>query len=185
MCTDVAHPQLTTILVYVRDLRLSIFQDFLQCFPLSKSKRIKEANRRKSARKSFNLRKRLYQNRDTQSCELFVNDDDLCTLIVQHVVRTFKEVAMRLLVEGAKAAAEPAVMARMAVVNFMVLVVVVVLVRFVKRIRAQKIFDTYVSRSRACVAKLVFNLGARTPGGGSHVEAESRRVAKHEQKSAS
>ena len=47
---------------------------------------------------------------------------------------------MRLLVEGAKAAAEPAVMARMAVVNFMVLVVVVVvvsvvLVRFVKRIR--------------------------------------------------
>jgi hypothetical protein len=40
----------------------------------------------------------------------------------RQVVRTFKEVAIRLLVEGAKAAAEPAVMARMAVMNFMLLV---------------------------------------------------------------
>ena len=57
-----------------------------------------------------------------------VDDDDSGTSIVQHVGRTFKEVAMGLLVEGAKAAAEPAVMAIMAVVNFMLLVVVAVVV---------------------------------------------------------
>jgi hypothetical protein len=50
----------------------------------------------------------------------------------RQVVRTFKEVAIRLLVEGAKAAAEPAVMARMAVMNFMLLVVSLALFRLLR-----------------------------------------------------